>query len=92
VSRSDTINNGNPWRRYTSLKYNYATLTALAVFLHAIKCTILENLSTTIKIESLPFWVLGKPNTKSMLTFVHGHFGIGRGQYNSALVADPFDT
>jgi hypothetical protein len=74
------------------LKYNCATLTALAVFLHAIKCTILENLSTTTKTESLPFCVLGKPNKKSMLTFVHGCSGIGRGKYSPALVANPFDT
>jgi hypothetical protein len=41
---------------------------------------------------SLPFWVLGKPNTKSMLTFIYGPSEIGRGIYNLALVADPFDT
>jgi hypothetical protein len=92
VLRSDTIDKGKPWRRYTSLKYNCVTLTASAIFLHAIKCTIFENLSTTTKTESLPFWVLGKPNTKSMLTFVHGCSGIGRGKYRPALVADPFDT
>jgi hypothetical protein len=91
VSRLDTIDKGKPWRRYTSLKYNCATLTASAIFLHAIKCTILENLSTTTKTESLPFWVLGKPNTKSTLTFVHGCCGIGKGKYNPTLVVDPFD-
>jgi hypothetical protein len=92
VSRSDTIDRGKPWRRYTSLKYNYAKLTTSAVFLHAMKCTILENLSTTTKMESLPFSVLGKPRTKSMLTFVYGCSGIRRGKYRPALVADPFDT
>jgi hypothetical protein len=92
VSRSNTIDKGKPWRRYTSLKYNCATLTASAVFLHAMKCTILENLSTTTKTESLPFCVLGKPSTKSMLTFVHGCSGIGKGKYRPALVAAPFDT
>jgi hypothetical protein len=31
-----------------------------------MKCVILENLLTTTKIESLPFFDLGKPKTKSI--------------------------
>ena len=39
---------------------------------HHIKCVIFENLSTTTKMESLPFLVLGNPKTKSMLISFQG--------------------
>ena len=47
-----------------------------------MKCAILENLSTTAKIESLPFLDLGKPKTKSIEISTQGALGTGRGVYN----------
>ena len=47
-----------------------------------MKCAILENLSTTTKIKSLPFLDLGKPKTKSIEISTQGALGIGRGVYN----------
>jgi hypothetical protein len=44
-----------------------------------MKCAILENISTTTNMESLPFWVLGNPNTKSILIASKGLSGIGNG-------------
>jgi hypothetical protein len=44
-----------------------------------MKCAILENLSTTTKIESLPFFDLGKPKTKSIEIFTQG---TGNGVYS----------
>ena len=42
---------------------------------------ILENLSTTTKIESLPHLDLGKPNSKSIEISIEGSLGIGSGMY-----------
>ena len=47
-----------------------------------MKCAIFENLSTTIKIESLHFLDLGKPKTKSIEISTQGALGTGRGVYN----------
>ena len=47
-----------------------------------MKCAILENLSTTTKIESLPFLDLGKPKTKFIKISTQGALGTGRGLYN----------
>ena len=47
-----------------------------------MKCAILENLSTTIKIESLPFLDLGKSKTKSIEIATQGALGKGKGVYN----------
>jgi hypothetical protein len=44
-----------------------------------MKCAIFENLSTTTNMESLPLWVLGNPNTKSIMLASHGLSGIGNG-------------
>jgi hypothetical protein len=43
--------------------------------------TIFENLSTTTKIESLFFRVIGSPKTKSMLMSSQGILGAGQGVY-----------
>jgi hypothetical protein len=40
-----------------------------------------ENRSTTTKIESLPFFVQGKPKTKSILMSSQGLLAIGKGVY-----------
>jgi len=45
-----------------------------------MKCVILENLSTTTKIESLPFFYLGKPKIKSIEISTQGL--VGNGVYN----------
>jgi hypothetical protein len=47
-----------------------------------MKCAILENLSTTTKIESLPFFDLGKPKTKSIEISTQGSVGTGNGVYS----------
>ncbi|XP_042988601.1 serine/threonine-protein kinase/endoribonuclease IRE1a-like [Carya illinoinensis] len=56
------------------------------IFLQATKFAILENLSTTTKIESEALWVWGKPNTESMLTSSQGASEIGKGVYKPTLV------
>ncbi len=55
-------------------------------------CAILENRSTTTIIESICCCILGSPSTKSMPTSSHCAFGAGKGVYNSAFVATPFDN
>jgi hypothetical protein len=47
-----------------------------------MKCVILKNLPTTTKIESLPFFNLSKPKTKSIEIFAQGIVGIGNGVYS----------
>src|SRR6266540_6137607 len=46
-----------------------------------MKCAILENLSTTTKMLSLPFLVLGNPKIKSIEISSQGTLGTGRGMY-----------
>jgi hypothetical protein len=46
-----------------------------------MKCAILENLSTTTKIESLPFCDLGRAKTKSIEISTQGALGTGKGVY-----------
>uniref|UniRef100_A0A7N0VDW3 Uncharacterized protein n=1 Tax=Kalanchoe fedtschenkoi TaxID=63787 RepID=A0A7N0VDW3_KALFE len=48
---------------------------------YCIKCAILENRSTTTKILSLPFFVLGSVKTKSIEISSQGTFGTGKGIY-----------
>jgi hypothetical protein len=43
---------------------------------------MLENPSTTINKEFLPFFDLGNPKTKSMEISIQGLVGIGNGVYN----------
>lgn len=57
------------------------TLEASSNLLHAMKCAILENRSTTTKMLSFPYFVLGKPNTKSMEVSNQGLWGVGRWVY-----------
>jgi hypothetical protein len=47
-----------------------------------MKCVTLENLSTTTKIESLPFFDLGKPKTKSMEISIQGSTSTSNDVYN----------
>jgi hypothetical protein len=54
---------------------------ASSLLWQAIKCDILENLSTTTNIESWPLLVQGNPNTKSILISSHGVVGVGKGVY-----------
>ena len=55
---------------------------ASSVLWQDMKYAILENLSTTTKIESLPFVDLGKPKIKSIEISTQGALGIGKGVYN----------
>jgi len=43
---------------------------------------IIKNLSITTKIESLPFFDLGKPKTKSIEISTQGLVGTGNGVHN----------
>ena len=90
VSLSHTIVPGRPWRQTISLKKRVATFLASAVFAQGIKCAMLENLSTTTKIESTLLAVLGKPKTKPMLRSCQGSCGMGRGWYNPVFFFCPF--
>jgi len=78
-SLSLTMLLGNPWSFTTSLKKKFATWLASWNFLQGIKWAILENLSTTTNMESLPLLVLGSPKTKSIDKSIHGESGIGKG-------------
>jgi hypothetical protein len=46
-----------------------------------MKYVILENLSTTTKIQSLPFFGLGKPNIKSKYISTQGFLGTSKRVY-----------
>jgi len=81
TSRYKVIDFGTPCSLTISSKNNTTTLVAYSVFLHARKWVILENLSTTTKMESLPYWVYGSPKTKSMLRSTQGLVGIDKGIY-----------
>jgi hypothetical protein len=47
-----------------------------------MKCVVLENLLTTTKIESLPFFDLGKPKIKFIEISTQGSVGTGNGVYS----------
>lgn len=47
----------------------------------AMKCVFFENLSTMTKIESLPFFNLGKSKTKLIKIFIQGLIDIGNDVY-----------
>ena len=79
---SEMILSGNLCSITTSLKNKLVTLVASLVVRKGIKLSIFENLSTTMKIDSLPFHVFGKTITKFMLTESQGLFGIGKGVYD----------
>ena len=79
---SETVLLGSPCNFQTYVTNRLAILMAEAVECVGIKCTIFENLSTTTKIESLPFLVLGNPITKSIEMFIHGDEGTDKGVYN----------
>ena len=72
VSLSKTILLSSTCNFITSLKNRFATCVASLVLNQGMKCPMFENISTTIKIESWPLWVLGNPKTKSILTTSHG--------------------
>jgi hypothetical protein len=72
---------GIPCNLTISLKNKVAMWEASSLLLQGMKCAIFENLSTTIKIESLPLFVLGKPKTNSMLMSSQGTLGMDNGMY-----------
>lgn len=69
---------GRPCRHTTSLKNNSATCTISLVFLHGMKCSIVENISTTTNIESCPFCVICKPRIMYTLISSHGLSSTGK--------------
>jgi len=77
-SLSETMKRGMPWSLITSLNYNSATWEASFALWQAMKYAILENWSTTTKMESLLRWIRGRPSTKSMRTSSHGPWGVGK--------------
>jgi hypothetical protein len=66
----------------TSLKNKSAIFVASSVLWQAMKCVVLENLSTTTNIEYFPFLDLGRPKIKSIETSTQGSIGTGKGVYN----------
>lgn len=81
VSLFDTIDLGTPCRCTMSLKKSLAIWEASFVLLHGRKCTILDNLSTTTKMESNPTLVFGRPSTKSIERSIQGSVGTGNVVY-----------
>jgi len=71
-----------PCKRTISLKNKSAIWDASSVLWHAMKCIILKNLSTKTKIESLPFFDLGKPKIKSIEKSNQGSVGTGNVVYS----------
>jgi hypothetical protein len=67
----------------TSLKNRSAIFIASSVLWQAMKYAILENLSTTTNIESLPFLDLGRPKMKSIKISTQGSLGTGKGVYST---------
>lgn len=65
-----------------SLKSKSVMWVASSILWQDMKCTLLENLSTTTKIESLPFFELDKPKTKSIKISTQGALGTGKWVYN----------
>jgi hypothetical protein len=68
-------------KRTISLKNNSTICEASSFLWHGIKCAILLNRSTTTKMESLTYFVRGKPRIKSMDMSSQGTLGIGSGVY-----------
>src|SRR3954466_11629223 len=81
TSLSETIVLGTPCKHTISLKNRLATCDASSLLWQAIKCAILENLSTTTNILSWPYLVRGNPNTKSILISSQGVVGVDSGVY-----------
>jgi len=79
---------GIPCSLVTSLKYNFAIYVASFVLLHGMKCAIFENLSPTIRIESLFLWILGEPKMKSMFTSTQGKVGTAKGVVSHGVRCD----
>ena len=73
---------GTSCSRMTSLKNRSTIFVASLVLWKAMKCAILENLSTITNIESLPFLDLGRPKIKSIETSTQGLLGTSKGVYN----------
>lgn len=70
-----------PYNLTISLKNKSAICDASLVLGQAMKCAILENLSTTTKTESLPLLVLSNPKTKSIEISVQDSLGIRKEVY-----------
>jgi hypothetical protein len=81
------------WQQFTKLsnlsEIQLSYIHSVWSFLVSNKWVILENRSTTTKMESLPCCVLVNPNTKSMLTLLYGCSRIWSGMYKLALVVVP---
>jgi hypothetical protein len=72
---------GIPCKRTTSLKNNSTICEVSSLLWLGIKCAISLNRSTTTKIDSLHYFIHGKPRTKSMDMSSQGTLGIGSGVY-----------
>ena len=72
-----------PYNQTISQIKRFVIFVATSILLLDIKGVIIENLSTTTNIESLPFFYLGKPNTKFMEISTNGLLGTGKEVYKS---------
>jgi hypothetical protein len=70
-----------PWSRAISLNNKFVMLVASFVLWQDIKYIILENISTTIKIQFLPFFYLGKPSIESINILTQGSLGTNKEVY-----------
>ena len=73
---------GIPYLVTTLTKNKFATSYAEHVYVVGINITKREYLSTTVKIASCPFFVIGKGPIKSILTIVNGVSGFSKGYNN----------
>ena len=92
TSLSNGIIFGTLCSRTTAQKKRFATWVASRAFLHAIKCVILETLSTTTNTGAAPLVARGNPNIKSTLTSIQGAVGTGRGLYMPVFCFWPLET
>ena len=74
--RSLMMSSGRPWCLNTSRITIFAVSSLLVVFVHGIKCAILVNRSTTVRIASKPSDG-GRSVIKSREMDFHGPSGIG---------------
>ena len=62
-----------------SFTYNLASLSNEKEILIGMKWAVFVNLSTITQMASLPLAVLGRPTTKSIITWSHFYSGMGSG-------------
>ena len=78
TSWSDIMLLNIPWSWAISLNNKFVMLVASFILWQDMKYVILENISTTIKIEFLTFFYLEKPSIESINILTQGSLGINK--------------